>query len=194
MGPLLVLVSPCLRETIVVTCKIGSFLCSLDNLPRKNVIVFFFENQISEWRSFEKRDVFNLLFTFFSHKGKVTKIPLAHISLTYVFCSPYWLFCLTNFEVNTNLSVMVSLGYETWCWFLFAPFWNNQWITKWWGKSKLECLLLICTYTNAKFIVICKPQTLNDGGEDSVQYRNRKKHCFLAAAILLFIVKIIINW
>ena len=57
----------------------------------------------------------------------------------------------------------------------------------------LECLLLICTYTNAKFIVICKPRTLNDGGEDSVKYRNRKKHRFLAAAILLFIGKIIIT-
>ena len=41
-------------------------------------------------------------------------------------------------------------------------------------------------YTNAKFIVICKLQTLNDGGEDSVQYKNRKKHCFLAAAIFAF--------
>ena len=50
---------------------------------------------------------------------------------------------------------------------------------------------MICVYTIAKFIVICKPQTLNDGGEDSVQYRNRKKHCFLAAAILLLIGKII---
>ena len=38
-------------------------------------------------------------------------------------------------------------------------------------------------YTNAKFIVICKPRTLNDGGEDSVKYRNRKKHRFLAAVI-----------
>ena len=46
---------------------------------------------------------------------------------------------------------------------------------------------------NAKFIVICKPRTLNDGGEDSVKYRNRKKHRFLAAAILLFIGKIIIT-
>ena len=27
----------------------------------------------------------------------------------------------------------------------------------------LECLLLICVYTNAKFIVICKPRALNDG-------------------------------
>ena len=44
-----------------------------------------------------------------------------------------------------------------------------------------------------KFKVICKPQTLNDGGEDSVKYRNRKKHHFLAAAILLFIGKIIIT-
>ena len=52
----------------------------------------------------------------------------------------------------------------------------------------------MCVYTNAKFMVICKPRTLNGGVEDSVQYRNRKKHCFLAAAILLFIGKIIITW
>ena len=36
--------------------------------------------------------------------------------------------------------------------------------------------------------------TLNDGGGDSVNYRNRKKHRFLAAAILPFIGKIIITW
>ena len=41
MGPLLVLVSPYFRENVVVTCKIGSFLCSLGNLLQKNVIVFF---------------------------------------------------------------------------------------------------------------------------------------------------------
>ena len=78
MGPLLVLVSPCFRETVVVTCHIGSFLCSLDNLLQKNVIVFFFENQISKWRPFLKRAIFYLLFIFFSYQGKVTKIPLAH--------------------------------------------------------------------------------------------------------------------
>ena len=39
-----------------------------------------------------------------------------------------------------------------------------------------------------------KPRTLNDGGEDSVKYRNRKMHGFLAAAnVLLFIGKIIIT-
>ena len=32
MGPWLVLVSPCFRGNVVATCKIGSFLCSLDNL------------------------------------------------------------------------------------------------------------------------------------------------------------------
>ena len=99
MGPWLIHVSPCFRENVVATCRIGSFLCSSDNLFQKNVIIFFFGNQISKWRSFEKKAIFDLLFTFFSHQGRVTKIPSAHISLTYIhiFCSPYWLFCLTNF-------------------------------------------------------------------------------------------------
>ena len=94
MGPWLVLVSPCFRENVLAMCKIGSFLCSLHNLLQKNVIVLFFGYQISKWRSFEKRAIFDLLFTFSSHQGKVTKIPSAHISLTYihVFCSPYRLF------------------------------------------------------------------------------------------------------
>ena len=65
MGPRLDLVSPCFRESVVTTCKIGSFLCSLDNLLQKNVIVFFFGNQISRWGSFEKKAIFDLLFTFF---------------------------------------------------------------------------------------------------------------------------------
>ena len=104
MGPRLVLVSPCFRENVVATCKTAS-LCSLDNLLQKNVIVLFFGNQISKWRSFEKRAIFDLLFIFSSHQGKVTRIPSAHISLTYiqVFCSPYWLFCLTNFEKKIQI-------------------------------------------------------------------------------------------
>ena len=35
MDPWLVLVSPCFRENVVATCKIGSFLCCLDNLLQK---------------------------------------------------------------------------------------------------------------------------------------------------------------
>ena len=81
MGPWLVLISPCFRKNVVTTCKIESFLCSLDYLLQKNVIVLVFGNQISKWCSFEKRAIFDLLFTVFSHQGKVTKIPSAHISL-----------------------------------------------------------------------------------------------------------------
>ena len=63
MGPWLVLVSSRFRENVVATCKIGSFLCSLHNLLQKNVIILFFGNQISKWRSFEKRAIL----TYFSH-------------------------------------------------------------------------------------------------------------------------------
>ena len=84
MGPWLVLVSPCFRENVVATCKIGSFLCRLNNLLQKNVIVLFFGNQISKWRSFEKRAIFDLLFTFFSHQGKLQKF-LQHISHSHTY-------------------------------------------------------------------------------------------------------------
>ena len=69
---------------------------------------------MSKWRSFEKRAIFDLLFTFFSQQGKVTKLPSAHILLTY-FAHPIDFFFLTNFEKNTNLSGTVSLWYESWC-------------------------------------------------------------------------------
>ena len=87
------------------------FLCSLDNLLQKNVIVLFFGNQISNWRSFEKRAIFDLLFTFSSHQGKLQKF-LQHISHSHTytyFTHPIDIFCLTNFEKNTNLSGTVSL-------------------------------------------------------------------------------------
>ena len=82
MGQWFILVSPCFRENVVATCEIGSFLCSLDNLLQKNVIVLFFGNQISKWSSFEKGAICDLLFTFSSHQEIVTKIPSAHISNT----------------------------------------------------------------------------------------------------------------
>ena len=100
MGPWLVLVSPCTRESVVATCKIGSFLCSLEYLLQKNVIVLFFGNQISKWRSFEKRTIFDLLLTFFSHQGKLQKF-LQHISHSHTytyFAHLIDFFCLTNFE------------------------------------------------------------------------------------------------
>ena len=86
IGPLLVLVSPCFRENVVVTCKIGSFLCSLDNLLQKNVFVSFLKIKFQNGTHLKKKGgaIFDLHFTFFSYQGKVTKIPAAHISLTYI--------------------------------------------------------------------------------------------------------------
>ena len=94
MGPLLGLFSPCFRENVVVTCKIGSFLCSLDTLLQKNVIVLVFGNKISKWLSFEKRAIFGLLFTFLSHQGKLQKF-LQHVSHSHThtyFAHPNWRF------------------------------------------------------------------------------------------------------
>ena len=118
MGPLLVLVSSCFRETVVVTCKIGSFLCSLDNLLQKNVIVFFFENQISKWRSFEKRAIFDLLFTFVSCRESYknsfsTYLNHIHTCILLTLLTFFALPILKK-KKNTNLSGMVSLWYETW--------------------------------------------------------------------------------
>ena len=115
MGPLLVLVSPCFRENVVVTCKIGSFLCTLDNLLQKNVTVFFFENYISKWRSFEKRG-FSFFFFFFTFlvTGERLQKFLWHISHSHsymCFAHPFDLFCLTNFEKKNGIFQV---------WFLFG--------------------------------------------------------------------------
>ena len=106
MGPWLVLVSHCFRENVVVTCKIGSFLCSLDNLLQKNVIVFSFGNQISKWRSFEKRAIL----TYFSYFFLVTremlqKFPqhICHSHKYTYFAHPIEFFCLTNFEKKIRI-------------------------------------------------------------------------------------------
>ena len=100
MGPPLVLVSPCFRKNVVVTCKIGSFLCSLDNLLQEDVIVFLLEIKFQNGAHLKKKAIFDLPFTFFSYQEKVTKVLSVHISLTYihVFAHPINFFCLTNFE------------------------------------------------------------------------------------------------
>ena len=101
MGPGLVLVSPCFRENVVATCKIGSFLCSLEHLLQKNVIVLFFlEIKFQNGAHLKKR----LLLTNFSHflvtREKLQKF-LQHIFQTHTytyFAHPIDFFCLTNFE------------------------------------------------------------------------------------------------
>ena len=67
MGPLFVLV---LWENIIVTCKIVSFLCSLDNFLLKNVIISFLEIKFQNGAHLKKGGYFDLLFTRFSHQGK----------------------------------------------------------------------------------------------------------------------------
>ena len=138
------------------------------------------------------------ILTYLSHflvtREKLQKI-LQHISHSHsymYFARPIEFFCLTNFE-----KIRICL---VWFFFGMSPgvdSYSRHFGTinnKMWAKFKLEFLLMICVYTNTKFTVICKPRTLNDGSEDSVQHRNREKHCFLAAAILLFIGKIIITY
>ena len=105
MGPWNVLVSPCFRENVVVTCKIGSFLCSLDNLLQKNVIVFFFLIKFQNGAHLKK----GLFLTYFSHflvtREKLHKF-LQHISHSHTytyFAHPNDFFCLTNFEKKIRI-------------------------------------------------------------------------------------------
>ena len=116
MGPLLVLVSPCFRENIVVTCKIGSFLCSLDNLLQKNVIVFFLKIKFQDGAHLKK----GLFFTYFSHflftREKLHKF-LQHVSHSHTymyFAHPINLFCLTKFEKKRRI-------YQVWFLFCMSP-------------------------------------------------------------------------
>ena len=101
MGPLLVLFFPCFRDNIIVPCKIWSFWRSLDFFFLKKVIVFFFRNQILIWRSFEKRTILTY-FSYFLVTREKTQKYLQHFLFIYIHvcCSPYWLFCLSNFCKN----------------------------------------------------------------------------------------------
>ena len=143
MGPLLVLVSHCFRENVVVR------LCSLDNLLQKNVIVFFFGNHISKWRSFEeKKGLFwptfhNFLVTrekLQKKKKKIKDISHSHTHMCFAHPIEFFILPYQFWKKNTNLSGMVSLWYDSWCWFLFTPFWNNQQITKWWAITLMPNL------------------------------------------------------
>ena len=171
MGPLLVLVCPCFRENVIVTCKIVSLSCSLDNCLLKNVIIFFFGNQISKWRSFKKGAIFDLLFTFFSHQGKDTKISSAHITYihTRIFLTLLTFF-LTNFCKNCEF---IMYGFSL-VWLLVLILFHAT--------------LAQFIYTDAKFIVICKNRTLNDGSWRlrEVQYRKRKKAQLLSSGHFIF--------
>ena len=90
MRPILVLVCPCFRQTVIVTCKIVSFiyiyiyiyLCDFlsDNALLKNVIIFIFGKQILKWRSFEKKRLFLTYLSLFLVTREKTQKFLQHIS------------------------------------------------------------------------------------------------------------------
>ena len=118
MGPWLVLVSPCFRENVVATCKIGYFLCSLDNLLQKNVIVLFFLEIKFQNGAHLKIGLFLTYFSHFLVTREMLQKFFQHISHSHTytyFTNLIDFFCLTNFEKNTNLSDTVSLWYESWC-------------------------------------------------------------------------------
>ena len=107
----------------------------------------------------------------------------AHFSLTYihVVCSPHW--PILHFAKIANSSYLVSLWYDSWCWFELPAIFEPSVNSKMWVKSKLECAIFIYTYV--KFIVIGKPRDLINGiWRFSLIYIKHKKQSFLAAAIL----------
>ena len=91
MGLLLVLVSPCFRENVIVTCKIVSFLCSLDNFLPKNVFFFFFlEIKFQNGDHLKKKKaIFDLLSHFLNTREKTQKFfqHTSHLHI-HTFCSP----------------------------------------------------------------------------------------------------------
>ena len=114
MGTLFVLVSPCFRENVIVTCKIGSFLCSLDNFLQKNVlIVFFLEIKFQNGAHLNKGLFLTycslFLVTRKSYKNSFSTY-LTHIH-TCILLTLLTFFCLTNFEKKIRIYHL---------WFLFG--------------------------------------------------------------------------
>ena len=113
MGPWLVFVSTCFRENVVATCKIKSFLCSLDIYFRKPLLFSFLEIKFKNGAHLKK----GLFLTYFSHflvtREKIQKF-LQYISQSHTytyFAHPIDLFCLTNFEKKKRIFQV---------WFLFG--------------------------------------------------------------------------
>ena len=65
MGPMLVLVPPSFRVKVVVTCKMGSFLCSLDNSLQTTLLFSFFFLEIKFQNGAHLKK--GLFLTYFSH-------------------------------------------------------------------------------------------------------------------------------
>ena len=93
MGLLLVLVCPCFREHVIVTCKIVSFLCNLDNFLLKNVIIiiFFFWKSNFKMALIWKRGCF---WHTFHRKDKKFLQHISHLHTDAYFAHPIDFFAL----------------------------------------------------------------------------------------------------
>ena len=128
MGPLLVLVSPCFRENINVSCKIVSFAYSLDNFSSEKSNWFLFWKIFQNGAPLGKKGLFLTFFSHFLVTREQTKILSSHSPLryTHVFCSPYLLFLPSQFCKTCEF---IMYGFSL-VWLLVlifsAPFWSNQ--------------------------------------------------------------------
>ena len=132
VGPLFALVCPCFRINNIVACKIVLFLFCFDNFHLKMYFLFILKNKFQNGQ-FNKRLLLTSFFTLLVTTEKAEK----------------------NIEQRSYLHEYTYLAH--WCWFLFAPFWSNPWIIKWWAKFKLGCLPQTrCIYFYSKWVIICK--------------------------------------
>ena len=97
--------------------------------------------------------------------------------------------CLIYFAKSINLSWMVTLWCELLCKCSINTLKSDQWITIWWVKFELECLLLIFIYFNSIFKVTCKNgifvcQYIRTHSEE-----NRVKFLTLHSPFCLFLIK-----
>ena len=97
----------------------------LDNLVQKNILIFFFGNQISKWRSFEKKGLFLTNFLHFLVTREQLQKFLQHISHsnTYAYSAhPIDFFCLTNFEKKYEF---IRYGFSL-VWFSGVDFYSRH--------------------------------------------------------------------
>ena len=91
---------------------------------------------------------------------------------------------------------MVSLWWDLLCKCLIYTLKSDQWITIWWAKFELECLLLIFIYFNSKFKVTCKNGDfkLNAGTSEHIPKKICLKFLTLHLPFCLFPHQNIFTW
>ena len=108
-------------------CSLDNFL--LDNFLLKNFIVFFFWKSNFKMALIRKKKViFDLLFSlFFSHHGRHKFLQhISHIHARILLTLLTFLALQILQKSYKFIMYGFSLVCDSWCLFLFAPFWSNQ--------------------------------------------------------------------